>query len=102
MYRRNRRPTTPGVVLHEHYLAPRGLTIKDFAAACGVSRKHISNIIHGRAAITSETAVRFATVLDTTPELWLNLQNAVDLYDAKQRLHAWKPAELHSAMAIAV
>jgi len=37
-------------------------------------------------------------VLDTTPELWINLQRAVDLWDARQKLKGWEPAEaLHGA-----
>ncbi len=80
---RRRRPSPPGEVLAELYLEPRGITITDLAAAVGLSRKHVSDIIHGRAGITAETAVRFARVFGTTPELWLNLQNKVDLYDAQ-------------------
>ena len=76
----------PGKLLHEYYLKPRGLTIAGFARATKLSRKHVSNIVHGRAAISPDTAVRFATVLDTTPRFWLNLQNAVDIHDARKRL----------------
>ena len=42
--------------------------------------------MHGRGRVTPDTAVRFAQELDTTPELWLNLQGAVDIFDAKQQL----------------
>ncbi len=83
---RKRRPRMPGKLLHAYYLAPRGLTIAGFARATKLSRKHVSNIVHGRAAISPDTAVRFATVLDTAPQFWLNLQNAVDIHDARKRL----------------
>jgi addiction module HigA family antidote len=46
----------------------------------------MSAIVNGRASITAETAARMAAVLGTTAQYWLNLQNAVDLYDAEQRL----------------
>jgi len=62
------------------------ISIAKFAEACGVTRKHMSAIVNGHAAITAEMAARMAAVLGTTAQYWLNLQNAVDLYDAQERL----------------
>ncbi len=76
----------PGEILVELYLEPHNISIAKFAAAVGVSRKHMSAIVNGRAAITADTATKMAVVLGTTAQFWLNLQNAVDLYDARQRL----------------
>lgn len=98
MFRRNRKPTGPGTVLRTYYLAPRGLSINRFSQAVGLTRKHVSNIVNGHAGITSETAYRFAQVLGTTPQFWLNLQNAVDLYEASQRLSSWRPVTIHPAV----
>jgi len=83
---RSRRPTPPGEILAELYLAPHKVSIAEFAEAVGVTRKHMSAIINARATITAETAARIACVLGTTAQYWLNLQNAVDLYDAQERL----------------
>lgn len=83
---RKRRPSLPGEILVERYLAPHGISIAKFAEAVGVSRKHLSAIVNGRATITADTATKMALVLGTTAQFWLNLQNAVDLYDARQRL----------------
>ena len=94
---RNRRPTPPGRILVAYYLPPRGLSINRFAQATGLTRKHVSNIVHERAGITPETAVRFAIVLETTPQFWLNLQNAVDLYDAAQLLAKSKTLKAYPA-----
>ena len=77
------RPIPPGEVLVEACLEPRGITITELASASGLSRKHLSRIINGHVGITAGTAVRFAGALGTTPELWLNLQNKVGLYDAQ-------------------
>jgi antitoxin HigA-1 len=85
-----RRPTAPGVILAEFYLAPKGVTVKEFAEAAGVSRKHMSDIVHGRAKVTADTASRIAEALGTTAQYWLNLQNAVDLYEASKRLQKAK------------
>ena len=83
---KKRRPSLPGEILAELYLAPHNISIAKFAEAVGVSRKHMSAIVNGRAAITADTASRMAVVLGTAAQFWLNLQNAVDLYDAQQRL----------------
>ena len=87
---RTRRPSLPGEILAELYLAPHEISIAKFAEACGVTRKHMSGIVNGHAAITAEMAVRMAAVLGTTAQYWLNLQNTVDLYDAQERLSASK------------
>jgi len=84
--RRTRRPSLPGEILVELYLTPHHVSIAKFAEAVGVTRKHMSAIVNGRAAITADTATRIAVVLGTTAQYWLNLQNAVDLYDAQERL----------------
>jgi addiction module HigA family antidote len=83
---RTRRPSLPGEILAELYLTPHNVSIAKFAEAVGVTRKHMSAIVNGRAAITADTATRIAVVLGTTAQYWLNLQNAVDLYDAQERL----------------
>jgi len=83
---RTRRPSLPGEILAELYLAPHEISIAKFAEACGVTRKHMSAIVNGHAAVTAEMATRMAAVLGTTAQFWLNLQNAVDLYDAQERL----------------
>ena len=101
MIKRNRRPTPPGEILKAHYLEPRGLTITRFAELTELSRKHISGIVNARPGvrITAGTAVRFAKVLGTTDRFWMNLQNAVDLYDEQRKLARWKPAEAPAALA---
>jgi len=90
MRKQTRRPRLPGKILFELYLAPHAITITKFAAACGVSLKHMRAIVNGRAAITAAMATRMAAALGTTsPEYWLGLQNAVDLYDAQERSAAF-------------
>ncbi|MFN4218487.1 MAG: HigA family addiction module antitoxin [Candidatus Bipolaricaulia bacterium] len=95
--RRTRAPTPPGVILRELYLAPRSISITAFADAVGCSRKHMSQIIHGKARIEASLAMRIGAVLGTSAELWLNLQNKLDLYHAQQKLKAWKPERVFHA-----
>ena len=86
-----RRPTTPGEMLLEEYLKPAGITQVALAAKMGVPIQRVNGIISGRRAVTAETAILLARALGTTPELWLNLQVAVDLWDARQRMPRGRP-----------
>lgn len=86
--RTDRRPTAPGDVLREEFLAAHGITQDRLADAMGVSRFRINEVINGKRAITAGTALLLAAALDTTPEFWLNLQRAVDLYEGQLELEA--------------
>lgn len=81
-----RRPTPPGEMLLEEYLRPAGITQVALAAKMGVPIQRVNCVIAGRRAVTAETAILLARALGTTPELWLNLQVAVDLWDAQQQM----------------
>ncbi len=81
-----RRPTTPGEMLLEEFLEPAGIAQVALAAKMRVPVQRVNGIIAGRRAVTAETAILLSRALGTTPELWLNLQVAVDLWDARQRM----------------
>ena len=81
-----RRPTTPGEILREEFLGPMGITQAQLAGKMGVPLQRVNTIITGRRTITAETALLLARALKTSPEFWMNLQSAVDLWDARQRL----------------
>lgn len=85
MRKRNRQPSHPGAILRNHHLDPLGLSITDAAEKLGVSRKTLSKILNGRGAITPEMALRLSRAFDTSPEMWLNLQQSHDLWLAKQK-----------------
>jgi addiction module HigA family antidote len=78
-------PAHPGEVLRELYLAPLGVTITQLAEALGVTRKHISAIVNGRAPVTPEMAVRLAQAFATEAELWVNMQAQYDLWQVRRR-----------------
>lgn len=77
-------PPHPGEVLKGLWLEPADVTITAAAEAMGLSRKHVSSIVHGRAAITADMALRLAAWLKTSPESWLAMQAAFDLWQAAQ------------------
>jgi addiction module HigA family antidote len=97
MLRSERRPTAPGEILREHYLKPRGLSVAALARAVDHSYKHMSQIVNGKAAVEARLACKLAAVLGTTPEFWLNLQKAVDLWEARQSLADWQPSAVYHA-----
>ncbi|MSO92214.1 MAG: addiction module antidote protein, HigA family [Rhodospirillales bacterium] len=94
-----RRPTPPGAMLSELYLRPRGVTISAFASAVGCSRKHMSDIVNGRARMDSEIAARVGKVLGTSTRLWVNLQSNIDVWEAERAARKWKPKATYPAAA---
>lgn len=90
--RRNRRPTVPGAILKAHYMEPRAISVTAMADALGLSRKHVSQIVNGHKRVEPATAARLALVLGTTPRFWMNLQAAVDEWDASVEIADWTPS----------
>ncbi len=78
------RPTLPGELLWEEFMKPNALSIRALANHIDVSYSRIKEIIKGRRAITIDTAFRLAAYFNTTPEFWINAQNAVDMFDMLQ------------------
>ena len=83
-----RRPTHPGEMLREDFLPDYGLTVATLAAAAGVSRQSINELLRERRAVSPEMALRLARLFGNAPEFWLNAQRAVDLWDAGEALKA--------------
>ena len=81
-----RRPTHPGEILREDFLPDYGLTVADLARAIGVSRQTVNELLRERRAVSPEMALRLGRLFGNSPELWLNLQRAVDLWDANQAI----------------
>src|SRR5689334_1623624 len=72
-------PIHPGEILLEDYMKPLGLSADRLAMDLHVPATRIAEIIHGRRAITADSAVRLGRYFKTTPRFWLNLQTAYDL-----------------------
>jgi addiction module HigA family antidote len=79
-----RRPTHPGELLREETLPAAGLSQSELAARLGVSRRNVSDLVHERRSVNPDLAHRLARVFDTTPEFWLRLQEAVDVWETLQ------------------
>jgi len=78
------RPTHPGAVLREDVLPALGMTQTELARRLGVSRLTVSEVLHEKRALSPEMAARLGRLLDTTPESWLNMQTALDLWEIAQ------------------
>ena len=99
----NRRPTHPGAILREDILPELGITQAVFANHLGVSRLTVSEILHGKRGVSAEMAVRLAKVIGGSPESWLHMQEAVDLWEVEQKFKnnpAIAPIQLQPLMAM--
>ncbi len=81
-----RAPTSPGKILLEEFLKPLGLSQVAAAQQMGIPLNRLNEVIHGKRGITADSALRLARLFQTTPEFWMNLQVARDLYHAAQAL----------------
>ncbi len=76
-------PMHPGEVLREEFLVPLSLSAGALAKACGVPRTRIERLANETTNITADTALRLSRALNTSAQLWLNLQNAYDIRTAE-------------------
>ena len=79
---RKRRPTHPGEVLREDVLPAAGINQTQLARMLRVSRRTVNEIVQEKRGVSADMAHRLARVFTTTPDVWLNMQKAVDIWDA--------------------
>ncbi len=84
MRKKSRKPTHPGEILREDVLPALGITQGELAAKLGVSRRTISEILHGRRPVTPDMAIRIGRYCGNGPEIWLRMQAALDLWELKR------------------
>ena len=78
-------PPHPGRVVRVSCLEPLGLNVTEGAKVLGVSRQALSNLVNGRAGMSSEMAIRLAKGFGSTTETWIRLQAAYDVAQAQAR-----------------
>lgn len=76
-----RRPTHPGAILREDVLPSAGITLTELAERLGVSHRTVSEIVNEHRPVTTDMAHRLARAFGNSPEFWLRLQQAVDVWD---------------------
>ena len=82
---KKRRPTHPGAILREDVLPSLGITQTELADRLVVSRRTVSQILHEHRPLTPDMAIRLAHLLGTTPESWLNMQQALDVWELERK-----------------
>ena len=72
-------PIHPGEILMNEFLKPMGITQYRLAKDINVPARRINEIVHGKRAITANTALRLSRYLGTTEQFWMNLQVRYDM-----------------------
>ena len=79
-------PIHPGEILMEEFLIPMGITQYRLAKDISVPPRRINEIVHGKRAISADTALRLARYFGTTERFWMNLQTRYDMEHQKDIL----------------
>ncbi len=79
-------PIHPGEILLEEFLHPLGLSQYRLAKGISVPPRRINEIVHGKRAVTADTALRLGRFFGTTAQFWINLQSRHDLEVASEAL----------------
>lgn len=79
-------PIHPGEVLMEDFIEGFGITQNKLAVSIGVPPRRINEIVHGKRAITADTALRLGRYFGVEPQFWLNLQTRYELEVAEGRV----------------
>ena len=86
-------PPHPGEVLQDTVLDR--ISVSEFAEKLGVSRVTLSRLVNSKAGVSADMALRLADALETSPEVWLQMQAAYDLWHAsKKRRSKVEPLKL--------
>jgi antitoxin HigA-1 len=96
---KNRRPTHPGEVFLIDFLLPLGTSQKEAAERLRISNPGMNEIINGKRAVTPDTALRLGKFTGTEAEFWLNLQQALDLWEAMHSDAAAEVDDIEPAVA---
>lgn len=80
-------PPHPGEFILSTYLEPYGLSCRYLASRLDVSASTLNRILKQQSGISPEMALRLAKAVGRTPDSWLAMQNAYDLWQARKRIH---------------
>jgi len=78
-------PVHPGAILKGLYLDSMEISITEAAMKLGVARKTLSQLVNGHMGVSAEMAIRLSKALNTTPQLWINMQQGYDLWVAEKK-----------------
>ncbi len=78
-------PPHPGGIVRRQCLEPLGLSVTRAAKGLGVTRQALSELVSGHAGLSTEMAVRLSKAFGSSPETWLGMQMAYDLWQVRER-----------------
>jgi antitoxin HigA-1 len=76
------RPKHPGEILKAEYLDQMGITQQELADVLGITRVRINEVLLGKRAISTDTAIRLARLFDTKVKYWLDMQIDLEMWEA--------------------
>lgn len=79
MHNKAHAPITPGEILQTEFLEPLGISPYRLAQATGLSQTRISEVLHGKRRITTDTGLRLAKAFGLSERFWINIQNDYDI-----------------------
>ncbi len=94
-------PPHPGGIVKRECLEPLGLSVSKAAEGLGVSREALSELVNERAGVSVEMAIRLSKAFGSSPETWLGMQMAYDLWEARERVSQLQVTRFAPASAIA-
>jgi antitoxin HigA-1 len=95
-------PAHPGRIVRSACLAPLGLSVTEGAKVLGVTRQTLTKIVNGKSRISAQMAIRVAKAFGGSAEIWMRMQAAYDLAQARREESKIKvrrqyvPQELHA------
>jgi addiction module HigA family antidote len=88
-----RKPTHPGELLREEVLPVLKMTQTELAKRLGVSRLSVSELLLEKRALSPDMAIRVGRLTNTTPESWLRMQEALDLWELERQPKRYEDIE---------
>ena len=92
-------PPRPGEFITEVYLEPNGISGRELAEKWDVAASTHSRILKGASRVTPEMALRLSNAVGRSPESWLAMQDAYDLWAARQRVNLKRVGKLKLIVA---
>ena len=89
-------PVHPGEILKEDFLMPMGISQYRLSKDISVPPRRINEIVHGKRAISANTALRLSKYFGTSERFWLNIQAKFDLEVEKDKLGDRLENEVHA------
>jgi addiction module HigA family antidote len=90
-------PPHPGGIVRRQCLEPLGLSVTDAAEGLGVTRQALSDLVNEKSGVSVDMAIRLSKAFGSSPETWLGMQMAHDLWQARDRMRAIKVRQFKTA-----